>query len=194
MDICEKVAYIKGLAEGLELDNDSKEGKILAAIIDVLGDITEEICDIEDGCDALMEQIDAVDEDLSYVEEIIYGDDDECDCDCCDGDCEDDDQLYEVECPACNDVIYLDDIIIGTGVDKYDIEEALLYWEDAGLLVKKDSAAPVKKEPLPETVSRSQKPSRADVAKRGLEDAKIRHLLSEAQLKFGRGLKSNEAQ
>ena len=90
--------------------------------------------------------------------------------------------------------ITLDDIIIGTGVDKYDIEEALLYWEDAGLLVKKDSAAPVKKEPLPETVSRSQKPSRADVAKRGLEDAKIRHLLSEAQLKFGRGLKSNEAQ
>ena len=115
MDICEKVAYIKGLAEGLELDNDSKEGKILAAIIDVLGDITEEICDIEDGCDALMEQIDAVDEDLSYVEEIIYGDDDECDCDCCDGDCEDDDQLYEVECPACNDVIYLDEDMLCEG-------------------------------------------------------------------------------
>ena len=64
MDICEKIAYIKGLAEGLSLDETTKEGKILVAIIDLLGDITDEICEIEDGCDELMEQIDAVDEDL----------------------------------------------------------------------------------------------------------------------------------
>lgn len=108
MDICEKIAYIKGLAEGLSLDETTKEGKILTAIIDLLGDITEEICDIEDGCDELMEQIDAVDEDLASLEEIIYEDDE---CDCCDDDddydcC--DDEVYEIECPACNDVIYLD--------------------------------------------------------------------------------------
>ena len=122
MDICEKIAYIKGLAEGLELDATTKEGKILNAIIDLLGDITEEICDIEEGCEELMEQIDAVDEDLSYVEEIIYGEDDDqcdcgcgcgsdCDCGCQDGydcDCDCDDEVYEIECPACNDVIYLD--------------------------------------------------------------------------------------
>ncbi len=108
MDICEKIAYIKGLAEGLELSDDTKEGKILGAIIDLLGDITEEICDIEDGCDELMEQIDAVDEDLASLEEIIYEDDeDECDCDC-DDCCDCDDEVYEIECPACNDVIYLD--------------------------------------------------------------------------------------
>lgn len=106
MDICEKVAYIKGLAEGLELDASTKEGKILEAVINLLGDITEEICEIEDGCDELMEQIDAVDEDLSSVEEIIYGDDDD---DCCGCDECDDDELYEIECPACHDVIYLDE-------------------------------------------------------------------------------------
>lgn len=106
MDICEKIAYIKGLAEGLSLDEATKEGKILAAVIDLLGDITEEICDIEEGCEELMEQIDAVDEDLSAVEEIIYDDDDcDCDCDCCGEDC---DEVYEIECPACNDIIYLD--------------------------------------------------------------------------------------
>lgn len=107
MDICEKIAYIKGLAEGLSLDESTKEGKILTAIIDLLGDITEEICDIEDGCDELLEQIDAVDEDLASLEDIIYEDDeDDCDCDC-DCDCEDD-EVYEIECPACNDIIYLD--------------------------------------------------------------------------------------
>ena len=104
MDICEKIAYIKGLAEGLSLDDSTKEGKILNAIIDLLQDITEEICDIEEGCDELCEQIDAVDEDLASLEEIIY-DDDECDCDDC---CDCDDEVYEIECPACNDVIYLD--------------------------------------------------------------------------------------
>ena len=107
MDICEKIAYIKGLAEGLSLDETTNEGKILAAIIDLLGDITEEICDIEDGCDELLEQIDAVDEDLASLEDII-NDDDEDDCECdCDCDCEDD-EVYEIECPACNVVIYLD--------------------------------------------------------------------------------------
>ncbi len=109
MDICEKIAYIKGLAEGLSLDETSKEGKILVALIDLLGDITEEICNIEDGCDELMEQIDAVDEDLSNLEEFVYEDDCDCDCDCDDDcDCCDDDEVYEIECPACNDVIYLD--------------------------------------------------------------------------------------
>jgi len=111
MDICEKIAYIKGLAEGLALDDTTKEGKVLAAIIDLLGDITEEICDIEDGCDALLEQIDAADEDPADLEEFVYEDDDDDDCDCCDCDddcCDCDDEVYEVECPACNDVIYLD--------------------------------------------------------------------------------------
>ena len=114
MDICEKIAYIKGLAEGLALDDTTKEGKILAAIIDLLGDITDEIYDIEDGIEEIIEQIDAVDEDLSTLEEIVYEDDEDdcdCDCDCCDDDCDCDccdDEVYEIECPACNDVIYLD--------------------------------------------------------------------------------------
>mgnify|MGYP003304659175 CR=1 FL=1 len=70
MDICEKIAYIKGLADGLELDTNSKEGKIIAAIVDLLGDITEEICDIEDACDDMSEQIDAVDEDGNFIKTL----------------------------------------------------------------------------------------------------------------------------
>lgn len=110
MDICEKISYIKGLAEGLGLDDTTKEGKILSAIIDMLQDITDEICDIEESCDDMSDQIDAVDEDLSYLEEIVYEDDDcDCDCDCdCDDECNED-ELYEIECPACNDIIYLDE-------------------------------------------------------------------------------------
>ena len=123
MDICEKIAYIKGLADGLQLDTESKEGKIISAIVELLEDITVEICDIEDACDDMSEQIDAVDEDLAALEDVIYGDDDDCDCcDCCDDDDCDcdccDDELYEVECPACHDIIYLDaEMLEDEGID-----------------------------------------------------------------------------
>ena len=103
MDICEKIAYIKGLADGLDFDKTTSEGKILEAIIDLLGDVIEEICEIEDGCDELMEQVDEIDEDLSDVEEILYEEDDEAE----------DDDLYEIECPSCHDIIYLDEDMIG---------------------------------------------------------------------------------
>ena len=111
MNISEKVAYLKGLAEGMELE-DSKEGKLIKVMMDILDDMAEEIYDTEDYCDELSEQIDAVDEDLAGLESYVYGDDDDCDCDC-GGD--DDDECYEVECPSCHDVIYLDDDMIEEG-------------------------------------------------------------------------------
>lgn len=119
MNISEKVAYIKGLAEGLALDDTTKEGKLLAAIIDVLDDISVEIDDVEETVADMADQIDAVDEDLSSLEEIIYDDDDcDCDCDCDDDCCCEDDEVYEVECPACNDIIYLDaDMLAEDGID-----------------------------------------------------------------------------
>ena len=48
MGIIEKVAYLKGLAEGMELDTEKKEGKLIAAIIDLLDDIALELEDLKD--------------------------------------------------------------------------------------------------------------------------------------------------
>lgn len=121
MTITEKVSYLKGLAEGLELDPSVKEVKLLNAIIDVLDDIAFEISDTQEVIAELGEQVDMIDEDLDVLEEIVYDeeddDDDECDCDdcddcdcdCCDGD------LYEVVCPACGDSIYLDEEMVEEG-------------------------------------------------------------------------------
>ena len=126
--VSEKITYLKGLAEGMALE-DTKEGKLIKVIMDILDDMAEELYDVEDAVDELSEQIDAVDEDLSYVEDEIYGDEDghgcecgcDCDCDCdCDCGCGDDcccgdDECYEVECPNCHDVLYLDDAMIDEG-------------------------------------------------------------------------------
>ena len=77
MEITEKVAYLKGLAEGMELDTEKKEGKLLAAIIDVLDDIALELQDIEDEQAELSEGLDAVSDDLEDVEDVVFEDWDE---------------------------------------------------------------------------------------------------------------------
>lgn len=80
-----------------------------------------------------------------------------------------------------------------TGVKEYDVKEALLYWADAGILLPKENNPLEKKvEKAEKSVLRALKPERGDVAKRGLEDPKIRYMLQEAQIKMGRNLKTNE--
>ena len=77
MEITEKVAYLKGLAEGMELDTEKKEGKLLAAIIDVLDDIALEIADMKADQEELYDGLDAVSDDLEDVEDVVFGEDEE---------------------------------------------------------------------------------------------------------------------
>ena len=104
----EKVAYIRGLAEGLELDDSKKEVKVLNAIIDLLDDLAMSLADLEDGYRDMADQLDAVDEDLGSLEDDFYGDDedDEDDEDTC---------YYEVTCPNCHETICLSEDIIEDG-------------------------------------------------------------------------------
>lgn len=120
MTLSEKVSYIKGLADGLTLDENNKQDKLIAAIIEVLEDVALSIEEVECGCGEICDQIDAVDEDLAALESDFYGDDDEeCDGNCCDCDfdcCDDDDDCeYEVECPKCRDLIYLTEEMLDDG-------------------------------------------------------------------------------
>lgn len=101
MDTTESLGYLKGLIEGLDLGDNKKETKVFSAIVDVLSNLVEDIDDMTDGVEMLADQVDAVDEDLADLEEYVYDDccDDECDCDDC---CDDDEEEFEVECPLCN--------------------------------------------------------------------------------------------
>lgn len=112
MTISEKISYIKGLAEGLALEGDTKEGKVLLAIIDLLDDMVDEIDAIDEACAEIGEQLDAVDEDLSLLEDDFYYDEDEDDEDYDDEDEYFDDDVYEVQCPNCEDIIYLDESML----------------------------------------------------------------------------------
>ena len=93
MTTSEKVAYLKGLADGLGLDKDNKQDKLLAAVIEVLEAVAKDIDDLEDNALDLADEIDAISDDLSDIEEIVYNDydyDDECDDECCCGGNDDD--------------------------------------------------------------------------------------------------------
>ncbi|MCI8970274.1 MAG: hypothetical protein HFF99_02305 [Oscillibacter sp.] len=114
MEITEKVAYLKGLAEGMELNAEKKEGKLLLAIIDVLEDIALELSDIEDAQEELGEGLDAVSDDLEDVEDLLYGEDDE-DEEYELDDLGEDEDCYATTCPTCEESIYFDESVLEDG-------------------------------------------------------------------------------
>ena len=115
MEIIEKVAYLKGLAEGMELDTGKKEGKLLAAIIDLLEDIALEIEDIEDEQAELSDGLDADSDDLEDVEDLVFEDWDEDDDEYEEDELDEDEDCYATTCPTCEETIYFDESILDEG-------------------------------------------------------------------------------
>lgn len=135
-NIKQKVSYLKGLMEGMEIKGDSKDGKIFSAIVDILDEIADEIEELHEAQEELEEYLDDMDEDLSELEEDFYDesqccghrhdeeDDDELDPDedyievvcpdcgdtvCFEADILDDEDLIEVTCPNCEAVVFIND-------------------------------------------------------------------------------------
>lgn len=94
----EKVAYLKGLAEGLSIEESSKEGKVLLHIIDALDDFAEAIVMMNEDQEDLTEYVEALDEDLADVEDELFEEEED-----------DDIDFMEVNCPNCDEEIYVDE-------------------------------------------------------------------------------------
>ena len=133
MTISEKSAYLKGLMDGLKLNTESDEGKMIAAIVDLLGDVTKRVTDIEETTIAISDELDEIEEDLDAIEDYILDDEDDfedLDEDELDWDDEDeldeedpeegfefgdeDSTIYEVEC-ACGEIIDFDEEVLEKG-------------------------------------------------------------------------------
>ena len=137
MKLTERIAYLQGLIDGLELDDSTKEGKVLLKMSEVLTDVALYIDDLQSQIDELTELCDILDEDLGAVEEDLYDfdeDDYDCgDCDICDEPFDededefgeddddeydfddDDDELYEVVCPTCGDTVLVNESMLEEG-------------------------------------------------------------------------------
>ena len=127
MTISEKAAYLKGLMDGLNLDTEKAEGKMIAAMVELLGDVTKRLTDVEETTIAISDELDEIEDDLDAIEDFIMDEDeddydfeddyedyedDDCDCDECDCDC--DEVVYEVEC-ACGNIIEFDEEVLDKG-------------------------------------------------------------------------------
>ena len=132
MTISEKSAYLKGLMDGLSLNTETDEGKMIAAIVDLLGDMAKKITDIEDTTIAISDELDEIEEDLDAIEDFIMDEDEddedfEWDDDEDELDWDDDEEfeegfdfgdedstIYEVEC-VCGEVINFDEETLEKG-------------------------------------------------------------------------------
>ena len=113
MTINEKAAYLKGLMEGLQLDTEKAEGKMIAAIVDLLGDVTKKLTNVEDTTIAISDELDEIEEDLDAIEDFIMDDEDDYDEEGFDfGD--EDTTIYEVKC-ICGNVIAFDEETLEEG-------------------------------------------------------------------------------
>lgn len=110
MTISEKVAYLKGLAEGLNLDTvKSKEGKLISVMIGILEELAMSVEDLEENALNLGEEIDVLSDDLSDVEDVVFDEDED------DFEHDYDDDWFEVECPTCGADIVVDDEALAEG-------------------------------------------------------------------------------
>ena len=118
MTISEKVAYLKGLAEGLNIDTDkSKEGKLINVMIGILEEIGLALEDLEETSLALGEELDVLSDDLADVEAVVFDEDEDEEYE--DEDEEEfDDDWFEVECPNCDEVLVVDEDALAEGYIK----------------------------------------------------------------------------
>ncbi len=107
MTVLERVAYLKGLYEGLEMDSTKKEGKLFKGMLDAMDEMARSVADLQEQNDALLDELDDIYEELSAITEDFLEDD---------GELEDEDEdLYQVICPTCGEVVYLDDDMLKEG-------------------------------------------------------------------------------
>ena len=130
MTINEKAAYLKGLMEGLQLDTEKAEGKMIAAMVDLLGDLSKKLTNVEDTTIAISDELDEIEEDLDAIEDFIMEfeeEDDEDEDDDYEDDFDDEEDfeegfdfgdedttIYEVKC-VCGNVIAFDEETLEAG-------------------------------------------------------------------------------
>lgn len=99
MDLKQRVAYLQGLAQGLQMNNQAPEGRVLTEVIGILSDMSTALYDLRDAQTELESYVEDVDEDLSAVEDDLYGDDDEAE-----------PEAVEVTCPRCGTVLHVESV------------------------------------------------------------------------------------
>lgn len=109
-DLNTKISYLRGLTEGLGINDQTNEGRVILNIIDILDEIADAITELDVSQAELDDYVETIDEDLSEIEDHIYGKEEKMDY-------ADNPQYVEVECPHCHETVYFDDDIFDEDED-----------------------------------------------------------------------------
>ena len=105
MSLAEKMGYLRGLADGMNLDGaQDQQGKLLSALVDVVEELAEQTAANGEAAKELSAQLDELTESLDVLETLVvdsFGDEED---------------EYEVECPNCGGAILLDGETLESGV------------------------------------------------------------------------------
>ena len=121
MKLTEKMSYLKGFIDALDIQKDTKEWKVIEQMTSVMDEMVVYIEDLQNHVDELSELCENLDEDLGEVEQELFSTDglDDDDLDDYDDDLnegfEEDNQLYETTCPTCGRTIILDESMLEEG-------------------------------------------------------------------------------
>ncbi len=135
MTLSERAAYLKGLQEGLKLDTEKPEGKLISGIIEMLEAVAVSVRELQENAEVVSDELDEIEDALDELEEAV---DDVEDCldDWLDDDDEDDeddypydDVCFEIKCPSCE---------YEMTVDEADLEQGSITCPNCGELLEFD--------------------------------------------------------
>ena len=107
MTVLERVAYLRGLYEGLEIDTGKKEGKLLTGMLETMEELAQSVTDLQEQNNGLLNELNDIYEELSAITEDFLDEEED--------DLAEGEELYQVICPTCGEVIYLDEDMLEEG-------------------------------------------------------------------------------
>lgn len=135
-EISEKISYLQGLCEGMNIGENTSQGKVIHGILAVMDDLAAEVREIRSGLRDFRDYLQTIDDDLFELQELINEEDEDDDgdyvelsCSKCgedlyfDADILDDEDKIEIICPSCNEVVFVHD-------GSFDFEPAFIDEED----------------------------------------------------------------
>ncbi len=108
-NLTDRAAYLRGLAEGMGLDKEKNEHKLLLEMLNLMDEMAQKVGELDADIGELEEYVEDLDSDLADMEDALFGDE-ECDCD--DEDCPgchafDDQEELSFDCPHCGETVLL---------------------------------------------------------------------------------------
>ncbi len=146
--LTERISYLRGLADGLDVTEKSAEGKLLAEIVGILDEMQAQFRELHERIEETEDYVEAIDEDLEDVELFLFENEDDLyttvtDCEDSDDaehatyyDLDDDEDArvyeslddehlettYEFACPSCQEMIFLHEGVDEDGYYHFVIE------------------------------------------------------------------------